>query len=415
MMELHHQPDHELLSNVTKLIGSHRAITAKLAEYLAEIEDRRLHLKAGFPSLFAFCVRELGLGETEAFRRIVAARLGRRFPIVYSLLASGKVHLSALELLREWLTDENHLELLDAAAGKTKREVEELLAARVPRPDVPARIHQMPNSGPACSAAQASPGPGFEVQPPGSPEQRQERRPRVEPLSADRCRVEFTASAEFREKLERCRDLLSHANPSRDIRIVIERAVDVLLADLERKRLARPKRAPRKRATAKTNAARITNATRRQVYERDGLQCTYVSPEGRRCDARAFLELDHAEPRALGGSSEAENLRVRCRAHNQLWAEEAFGREHVERRRHFRQRKWKRAEEAKRCETVKAHSSETSSLGLFDKVHLALTTMGFREAQARHAVDHVQRLHPESLSAEQALREAVLVATAKCA
>jgi hypothetical protein len=59
--------------------------------------------------------------------------------------------------------------------------------------------------------------------------------------------------------------------------------------------------------------------------------------------------------------------------------------------------------------------NEGNSLGLFDKVRLALTTMGFRDAQARHAVELVQRLHPESLSAEQALREAVLVATAKCA
>jgi 5-methylcytosine-specific restriction endonuclease McrA len=413
-MELHHQSDRELLSNVTNLVGSHREITAKLVEYLAAIEDRRLHLKAGFPSLFAFCVRELGLGETEAFRRIVAARLGRRFPVVYSLLASGKVHLSALELLREWLTDENHLELFAAVAGKTKREVEELLAARFPRPDAPARILKIPRSGPTCSAPQPLPASGFELRPRGSSEQRQDQRPRVEPLSADRYRVEFTASAELREKLERCRDLLSHAKPSRDLGVVIERAVDVLLADLEKKRLARTKRPSRDGATAKTNAARITNATRRQVYERDGLHCTYVSPDGRRCDARAFLELDHAEPKALGGSNEAENLRVRCRAHNQLWAEEAFGREHVERRRHFRQRKWKRTE-AERWETPKPQSSEMNSLGLFDKVHLALTTMGFREAQARHAVDHVQRLHPESLSAEQALREAVLVATAECA
>lgn len=156
-MGLSHRSDHELLSDVTNLVGSHRQITTRLVEYLAEIEERRLHLKAGFPSMFAFCVKELGFGETEAFRRILAARLGRRFPVIYSLLASGGVHLSTLELLRERLTDQNHIELLEAVSRKTKREVEALLAARFPRPDAPPRIQRLPSSGATRSIAGPSP------------------------------------------------------------------------------------------------------------------------------------------------------------------------------------------------------------------------------------------------------------------
>ena len=100
-MDLRQFADHELLSEVGKLVGSHRELTAKLVAHLGEIEERRLHLLAGYPSMFEFCVRELRRSEGEAFRRILAARLGRRFPIVHSLLASGAVHLSALELLRD--------------------------------------------------------------------------------------------------------------------------------------------------------------------------------------------------------------------------------------------------------------------------------------------------------------------------
>jgi hypothetical protein len=88
-MKLQHRSDRELLSDVAKLIGSHRLVTAKLVAYLAEIEERRLHLQAGFSSMFDYCVRKLQMSEGEAFRRIVAARLGRRLPLVYSLLASG--------------------------------------------------------------------------------------------------------------------------------------------------------------------------------------------------------------------------------------------------------------------------------------------------------------------------------------
>jgi 5-methylcytosine-specific restriction endonuclease McrA len=370
-MNLDERTDEQLLSDVTKLVGSHRELTAKLVAHLAEIEERRLHLLAGFSSMFAFCTGALGFGEGEAFRRILAARLGRRFPVVYTLLASGSLKLSTLELLREWLTEDNHEELFVLVAEKSKREVQALLAARFPRPDRPTRI----------------------------------RRSAIEPLSETRFLVEFTASAALREKLELCRDLMSHANPSHDLAVVIERAVELLLADLERKRLARtthPKR-PRSR---QVEPSRISNATRREVFERDGLRCTYVAKDGRRCEARAFLELDHAHPKALGGTDDASNLRVRCRAHNQLWAEQAFGRERVLQVRHFLQKK----SESSSGE----HRVGNGTLTPFDRLLSALRGMGFRDAEARKAVATVLGMHDanEAIELGQMLREAVLVATA---
>lgn len=358
-MDPREHSDDELLYAARRLIGAERKLAAKLVTYLAEIEGRRLHLVAGYASMFDFCTRGLGLSENEAFRRIAAARLGRRFPVVHLLLASGAVHLTTLELLREHLTDENHQELLGVVSGKTKREVEALLATRFPKPDARVNIRQ---------------------------------------LSAERFKIEFTASAELREKLERCRDLLSHANPTRNLAVVIERAVDVLISDLERTRLKRTKRmgpaSPEPRARSTNHVA---SATRRKVFDRDGLQCTYVSPGGCRCEARAFLELDHIDPRALGGGDHEGNLRVLCRAHNQLAAEQTFGRETMERARHFGRTKRKLP-----------RPSDTSR-----KIHLALTALGFSSGHAREAIAEVERLHQETevTSLEQALRGAILVAT----
>jgi hypothetical protein len=65
--------------------------------------------------------------------------------------------------------------------------------------------------------------------------------------------------------------------------------------------------------------------------KRDGLRCSYVSPDGNRCDCRAFLEFDHVDPVALGGGPEAENLRLLCRTHNRLAAGLVFGRSFMER------------------------------------------------------------------------------------
>jgi 5-methylcytosine-specific restriction endonuclease McrA len=78
---------------------------------------------------------------------------------------------------------------------------------------------------------------------------------------------------------------------------------------------------------------------RREVFARDGEQCTFTDDHGARCPSRTLLELDHIESRARGGSDEASNLRVRCRAHNVLHAEAVFGRAHVAARVHLRQQK----------------------------------------------------------------------------
>jgi hypothetical protein len=340
-MSLAHLSNRALLDNAHRLLGSERELVAQLGAYLAEVESRRLHLEAGYSSMFDFCVRHLRMSEGEAYRRIVAARLGARFPIVLERLASGAVHLSALQLLSERLTDENHAELLDAASGKTKREVEHLLAARFPKPDVPASLRKRPERRVAVatsrhddSSAQgrldASHGRGSE--PP----------PLVEPLSSSRYKLQLTISEALRDKLELARDLMSHQNPARDFEPVLDRALDLLLADLEKKKLAKVERTKRTPPGGKAASTGVPAAARRATFERDGLRCTYVSPDGRRCTSRTFLELDHVDPRARGGSNEAGNLRVRCRAHNQLWAEQSYGREHVERARHFRQEKSER-------------------------------------------------------------------------
>jgi 5-methylcytosine-specific restriction endonuclease McrA len=61
------------------------------------------------------------------------------------------------------------------------------------------------------------------------------------------------------------------------------------------------------------------------VAERDGKQCTFVSDTGVRCAERAMLEFDHELPVARGGRSTVANVRLRCRAHNQLAAEQVYG------------------------------------------------------------------------------------------
>src|SRR5690349_3297892 len=136
--------DEQLLQGLDGLLTGGARLEARIVAHLAEVEERRLHLKAATSSLFDYCLRRIGLSEGEAFHGITAARLARRFPIIFKLLEARSIHLSALRLLRDHLTIENHRELLACASGKSKKEVELLVAGLAPRPDTPSRIRKLP-------------------------------------------------------------------------------------------------------------------------------------------------------------------------------------------------------------------------------------------------------------------------------
>src|SRR6185369_13179643 len=134
----------ELVAGLARLVQQNNSLTAQVLAHLVELDERRLHLELGFPSLFAYCVEGLGMSEGTAGRRVTAARVCRRFPEVFERVARGELHLCALCALAPHLNPENAVELFAACKGKTRRQVEELLAARFPRPDVREQIRRLP-------------------------------------------------------------------------------------------------------------------------------------------------------------------------------------------------------------------------------------------------------------------------------
>jgi 5-methylcytosine-specific restriction endonuclease McrA len=75
---------------------------------------------------------------------------------------------------------------------------------------------------------------------------------------------------------------------------------------------------------------------KRAVVKRDGGRCTFVGEDRRRCGRCKLLQFDHVIPVAKGGKTTEENLRLRCRRHNQLEAERVFGEGFMERKREQR-------------------------------------------------------------------------------
>jgi hypothetical protein len=424
--ELREVSNEQLETSLGELLGAGARVEARIVAHLAEVDARRLHLRAGCSSLFDYCRKRLALSDYEAFVRIAVARVARKYPMVFGMLERRELHLTAICEVRDLLTKENHCELLAEVCGKTKLQIREMLARRFPLADVPTTLKKLPE---------------------------------LDPLSPGRYRLLLTLSDEQKRKLELARDLLSHANPSGDLAVVLERALDALIMRLGNRRfgskqvravgsgplkiaaetsppspdwsvsagslpdlaatgpstsdarVANSARAPNSASadaandahadaannanaanSAKaannsrrdkdsglvkvaighgaTNGSRAANAAhgsraandssasnrnapravdsgkelsssetrkhitrevRRALVARDGMRCGFVSEDGVRCDARAFLQFHHRQPWACGGSDTADNLMVLCRAHNRLLAEQDFGSAHIER------------------------------------------------------------------------------------
>ncbi len=145
----------------------------------------------------------------------------------------------------------------------------------------------------------------------------------VAPLASDRYLLKLTLSAHARATLDRARDLLRHAVPSGDPAVIVERALTVLVQQLETSRCAAARR-PRAEPKAPAAGRHVPAAVRREVWQRDAGRCAFLGADGR-CRETGWLELHHVVPFARGGPSTVENLELRCRAHNAYKAEQEFG------------------------------------------------------------------------------------------
>src|SRR5262245_9856369 len=139
--------DTELLARIPAIVQTERIASAEVVEHLMEVERRRLYLDQACSSLYTYCRERLGYSEDAALKRARVARLAVRLPRVLDELRSGAIHLTGLFLLDRYLNDENAEELLAAARGKSRRELEKILAVHFPRPDVPSSIDTLVDGG----------------------------------------------------------------------------------------------------------------------------------------------------------------------------------------------------------------------------------------------------------------------------
>jgi hypothetical protein len=350
----------EVVARVKVLAHREREATAALIAHLAVLHERQLYRAEGCASMFTYCMQVLHLSEYAAYNRIEAAKAARKYPIILDLLDDGSVNLTTVGLLIPELTPENHVDLLKAARHKTKRQVQELVAQRRPQPSVPSSIRRLPTPRPAAEtfgsgdlpllspalssaaalATTADAPARAEAQAPVPAELQTQargpmiaRRPVISPLAPQCYKVQFTASAETHAKLLQAQELLRSQIPDGDVGEILDRALTALLKDLTKRKFAATDR-PRKSSSGRSQGSHDTISrtrhipaeVKRRVWTRDGGQCAFVAPGGRRCIERVLLEFHHVVPYSTGGEATVENIRLRCRAHNGFEAELVFGR-----------------------------------------------------------------------------------------
>ncbi|HKQ56815.1 MAG TPA: HNH endonuclease [Candidatus Eisenbacteria bacterium] len=335
-----HLSDERLLVVLDDLDAQDRVNTAELLAVIGEVDARKLYLPIGYPSMFAYCVGARHYSEDMAYKRIRAARASRRFPAILRAVADGRLHLSGIVLLAPHLTQSIAEELLAEAERRSKREVERLLAARFPRPDLPTVF--VPLSAPP-QVTQLAPGPVGTIDSPSMeplvrsdsafpPARTEVPRAQVTPLAPGRSGLQTTIRQETQDLMQEVQDLMGADVATDDLDAVLYYSFQAAKEKLLKRKCAATDR-PRPGRQRSADSRNVPAEVRRAVWERDGGQCTFTSDTGHRCTERKDVQFDHIDPYARDGASSVSNIRLLCRAHNQYEAERTYGAEFMRQKR----------------------------------------------------------------------------------
>ena len=284
----------KLLEVIKGLRGEENRVLAELIRYLAEAYKRRAFAELGYASLFSLCREALGYSEGAAWRRVSAAKLMLDMPELYGQIASGELSLCAISEIARVKEADKRVELTRASAGKSKREVQSLVAAELPaqrrsRKVETVRAREVEAAPPmallnGCTESGRAEG--------GAPVAREKL---------------FTITLELTEEemaqVEELQRLLS----ARKVKDALLQAAKKLSKKYKRVSELRDKRLKKREEAVQgggsfplVETSRVAKPSRyipadvrHAVEKRDGCQCTFVSPDGRRCSERRNLQFDH--------------------------------------------------------------------------------------------------------------------------
>src|SRR5574341_124301 len=325
-----------LARRLGELAGDERQIQVDFLLHLDEFDRRRAWAELGYGSLWTYCLEVLHLREGSAGRRIAAMKVLRRFPRLAGALRDGRLCLTTLALLGQVLTEENAEELVARAAFRTTAEVDHLVASVKPRCAPREGIRKLPEpTAPSPSKEPAEdrdrergPLPPRCEAPFALTDDPRPRPAELRAVSESLWSLRVTIDSACKDDLETLAMMLSHKFPRKDLAAVLHEAIRCGI-EKHGKRKGAVKPAYKVKAMPPKDATFVSAELRRQVWERDEGRCAWVGPDGKRCDSRWQPQVEHIDAAARGGKATLDRLRLLCKGHNLLYAEETYGREHM--------------------------------------------------------------------------------------
>jgi hypothetical protein len=311
-----------------KAADEEQRATLQVLHFINDCERRKSYLDIGYSSIWDYCVRKLAYSSSTASRYIQAARCIRQNSEVLEMLEKREVTVSSINQFASVLDEKNKELILSQAKGASWREVESI--ARRYRPPMELKDRMVP--------VRASTPDGVH----------------------DMVFTQFLAPDEYSEVFDEVRNLLPGDLSYGDIVLTALREYRDRHSPIERQKRRENKgavslhshrwesstaredvtlhshrqdRSARKGAVSlhshqwESNDVThdIPKIVRDVIFIRDGGQCTFVAPDGTRCQCRKGLQVDHIKPVANDGPVDMANLRLLCGGHNRLMAERTMG------------------------------------------------------------------------------------------
>ncbi len=260
-----------------RVAGEYRRAEAELMEILLQIDDCAGFRELGYPSLFAYVNRGLGLSEACTQQLIFVSRKSRTVPELRIAIAQGDTTVSKAKTIVAVITPANKTEWLEKAKLLSKRELE--LAVAKERPGERLRDHTKVQGG------------GF-------------------------TRVNVSVEQRGLSALERAREILAQ---KRKKPVSLAETVEEVSAEYVRRHdpVAKADRSIARIIPGEHRSARAVQAVH-AVHHRDRGACQFRLPDGKACGAKNWIHLHDLQPRSEGGKDTQENLLTLCSTHHRM-------------------------------------------------------------------------------------------------
>ena len=316
--------DQELIKSTERVVEQERKIIQVVIWHLQEIQDRKLFILMGYPSLYECLIEHFKMSDTTAYGRIKVLKILEDVPEVSESLKLGELNISNIALAHSFierhekvtgdsLSQEDKAELFENLKNKTTAETKEFFAR--------------------CNPETALPYDEIKL------------------LTASHSQIRSTVSNELVEKINYLKSLISHENINPTHEELLSLAFDALIEKTEKKKgfhqtkaktqnieelNSESSLAQRKISDAEAwdlstkpvmtakmplgltdrSSRYVSRKVKRFILRRAENQCEHIQPDGTRCPSRFQLQFDHVIAFSKGGSARSENMQLLCRVHN---------------------------------------------------------------------------------------------------